>query len=867
MKLKQIIKKIIFKKTHEVLPKDKVRAIQKKRLEGGLSEKHVPESYKSTHTYSVVSAVYNCEKYLNDFFVGMTSQTMDLSNLKLIMVDDGSTDNSALIIKSWQTSFPELITYIHKENGGQSSARNLGLEHVATDWVTFVDADDYVSQQYFEEVDRAIKAHPDLRFVTCRIVFNNETKGEYFDRHPLRGEFKKEISLFNVTDDFMPITLAVNKSFFRTPSVEELEVRFDERVKPDFEDAHFLNRYLLLQKEGRVAYLRKPIYYYRKREDGTSTLDGTWQNPDKITTVLKRGKLDLLKFAKETKGYVPFFIQKAVLYDLHWYFKHFTGHEERSLIFLKMGLGEVFWGDIREILNYIDTETIWKMPGSWLNFEKKHALVTNLKGLEAETQYVYIDRIDYASKLMLIRSSIPDVEVCANGKQLKPVQEKRADRMMLGSVFYSTYFQWLSLPESDATLSFSLPGGNADVSLSVQGKRFLHKAQMKDLNTVFKTGWSKYAQNPADIWIFMDRDTQADDNAEHLYRWVKTNHPEQSCFFVLRKEAADWQRLSSEGFELIAFGSKEHEKLLRSCSTIVSSHADGFVHSYFGDNFLKSKRFVFLQHGVIHNDLSSWLNNKPIDLMLTSAQEEYDSITQSGSSYNLTPRQVLLSGLPRHDSLLKKTAERKSILIMPTWRNSLCGVKQGQGNIRKLNPHFGDSLYKQAWESLLNNKELQKIAEAHNLRIVFYPHTNTYPYIENGTFSIPDYIVTAGNQAGDSIQQAFADAQLVISDYSSIVFETAFLKKPCIYFQFDKDEFFSGMQVYSKGYFDYEHDGFGPVAVSESEVISAVNDCAKCGFIPEEKYAKRMEDFFPYRDGKCCERAYNRIKELSNGSF
>ena len=215
MNIKKKLKKKAFKKAHEVLPKEKVREIQKKRLEGGLSVKHVPSSYTAAHTYSVISAVYNVEKYLDDFFANMVTQTIKLDNLKLIMVDDGSTDNSANIIKSWAESFPASITYIHKENGGQSSARNLGLAHAKTEWVTFVDPDDYVSQQYFEEIDKAIKAQPDICFVTCRIIFNNEAKGEFFDKHPLRDEFKKEVSLYSITDDFMPITLSASKSFFK----------------------------------------------------------------------------------------------------------------------------------------------------------------------------------------------------------------------------------------------------------------------------------------------------------------------------------------------------------------------------------------------------------------------------------------------------------------------------------------------------------------------------------------------------------------------------------------------------------------------------------------------------------------------------
>lgn len=860
-------KKAAFKKAKEILPEKAVLDIQKKRLEGGIASSHKPNSYKGKHTYSVISAVYNVEKYLDDYFQSLTSQTMSSKKLKLIMVDDGSTDNSAEIIQKWQQRFPGLIEYIRKENGGQASARNVGLEHATSDWVTFIDPDDFVSASYFEEVDRTISEYPDIRFATCRIIFYNETKGEYFDKHPLRGEFKNDISLFNANDDFMPITLSASKSFFTTKAIKKERLQFRNDIKPNFEDAHFLNVYLTSLDKGRAAYLRKPIYYYRKRDDGGSTLDSSWRTPDKFSTVLEKGYIDLLKAAKLKFGYVPFFIQETILYDLQWYFKHLIGHEERTQHFQSLNLGDTFWSDLGKIFQYIDAEVIEQMPGGWLDFEKKYACISTFKNSQPNTQIMYIERIDYKAKLMQIRSLNMEYELACNGYKLEPIQTKRVSRTLFGNELYSLYMSWFPLPSENDTLSYKTNGTGQNLKLSIRGKQFSHHIQMKQVNSIYKTGWDKYGKSSDNIWVFMDRDTQADDNAEHLYRWVKKSHPEQQAFFVLRRESKDYQRLSDEGFALVAFGTKEHEELLRKCSTIVSSHADGFVHSYFGDNFYKSKRFIFLQHGVTKDDISGWINGKPIDLMITAADREMSSINNDGSPYYLTPRQTALTGFPRHDSLLKKKPAKRSILVMPTWRNKLSGEKIGKGNIRTLNKDFGKSEYKKKWEAFLNSPDLQTVASNAGLNIVFYPHANTFSYIENGVFNIPEYIEIAGNQTGASIQQAFADAEIMITDYSSTAFETAYLGKECLYYQFDSEEFFSGMQAYSKGYFDYEKDGFGPVVQTQEALTEELKACAARDFAPEEKYKKRMDEFFAFRDGKCCERVYSRIKELDEGKF
>lgn len=864
---KKKIKKKVFRKSKEILPEKAVLAIQRERLEGGGSGRFSQDSYASANSFSVVSAVYNVEKYLDEYLENMLNQTIKKDQLQLVLVDDGSTDGTAAKIADWVARYPDLIKYVRKENGGQASARNVGLDYATGDWVTFIDPDDFVSRSYFEEVDKAIVAYPDLRFITCRIVFFNETKGEYFDNHPLRSEFDKEISLFNVDDDHMPISLSASKSFFKTSSLGENELRFDERVKPDFEDAHFLNKYLVAQEIGRVAYLRAPIYYYRKRDDGTSTLDSAWSSAEKYSAVFEFGKIDLLKYAFEKRGRVPFYIQKTVLYDLQWYFKRLVGHEERTHRFGAMGFEGVFWSSLDEVFKWIDASTIEKIPGGWFNFETKYACLDRFKGSKPIVSTIYLERVDEDSGVMLIRSSDLDYSLSVNGGVIAPLEVKQVTKTLFGRDFYSLYYSWFPIGDRSDTLSFDPKVGSGEICLSVRDKRILHTVQISQLMSIFKQRWDEYQQSELDTWVFLDRDTQADDNAEHLYRWVKTNHPERNCYFALREDAEDWGRLKQEGFNLVPFGSKEYERVLKECSTIISSHADGFVHSYFGDNYHKSKRFVFLQHGVTKDDISGWINSKPIDLLITAAQREYDSVVSQGSQYVLSGRQVELSGFPRHDALLARRANREVILIMPTWRSTLCGEKVGKGNVRAINPAFEGSLYRKAWEELLSSKVLRSVSEEKNMPIVFFPHANMYPYLEAGVLRVPDYVEVLGNQKGDSIQQVFADAAIMVTDYSSTAFETAYLGKPCIYYQFDKEEFFSGTQAYSKGYFSYEEDGFGPVVSTLADFEESLVICAQHGFDPSEEYAERMASFFKYRDGRCCERVYERIDALCRGDF
>lgn len=366
-----------------------------------------------------------------------------------------------------------------------------------------------------------------------------------------------------------------------------------------------------------------------------------------------------------------------------------------------------------------------------------------------------------------------------------------------------------------------------------------------------------------DIWIIMDRDTQADDNGEHFYRYMKRAHPEKEAYFVLRKSSPDWKRLNAEGFNLLDFGSTRHERMLERCSKIISSHADGYVHSYFDDNFYGSKDFIFLQHGVIKDDLSLWLNDKPISLLITSTEPEFDSITSDESPYLFTKKEVALTGMPRHDALLCSDIPTENmILIMPTWRKDLMGSQTGKGNGRRINPDFSKSAYCKNWEKVLACDSLKELHKE-GYSIVFFPHTNIEPYVHGKQFRIPSWVDHRFNDGLSSIQTLFKKACLLITDYSSTAFEMAYLEKPCIYYQFDADDFFSGSHVYKAGYFDYKQDGFGPVANSIQDLEAALDHLHGRSFKPEEPYLQRMKTQFAYRDGKCCKRVYERIESIA----
>ena len=92
---------------------------------------------------SVIIPMYNAEKYIKRCIESVYRQDLDINHFELLVVNDGSTDNSPSIVKELQKIYPN-ITLIDKENGGQATARNMGLEEAHGDFIMFIDADDFL---------------------------------------------------------------------------------------------------------------------------------------------------------------------------------------------------------------------------------------------------------------------------------------------------------------------------------------------------------------------------------------------------------------------------------------------------------------------------------------------------------------------------------------------------------------------------------------------------------------------------------------------------------------------------------------------------------------------------------------------------
>jgi hypothetical protein len=368
----------------------------------------------------------------------------------------------------------------------------------------------------------------------------------------------------------------------------------------------------------------------------------------------------------------------------------------------------------------------------------------------------------------------------------------------------------------------------------------------------------------------MDWVTDADENAERLFDYLRRHRPDINAYFVLKRGVPDWRRLrrAGHGRRLVPYGSLRHRVLMLNAEYSISSHVNAEVMNPPGSGRLPlpAQSFVFLQHGVIRDDISGWLNTKPgIDLMVTSTPAEHASITGDLTPYFLTSKEVKLVGLSRFDRLLalgERYPEhlRDYVLIAPTWRQSLSSKGTVLGNRLGLAPGFEESAFARGWLGLLRDQEFLAEVKAAGKKVAFLPHQNLAAMMPS--LHLPDQVEVLGF-AGHDVQRYFARTAVMVTDYSSMQFNAAFLGRPVVYFQFDRDEYFSGPHPSRLGYFDHRRDGFGPVVENLEEVKTAVRGL--CREVPAA-YQERMAAAFPFRDGRNCERTVRAIEDLGTGA-
>lgn len=357
------------------------------------------------------------------------------------------------------------------------------------------------------------------------------------------------------------------------------------------------------------------------------------------------------------------------------------------------------------------------------------------------------------------------------------------------------------------------------------------------------------------VWLVCERGSDARDNGYWFFKYLCENHLEIEAVYAIEKNSVDYDKVASLG-KVLEFGSFKHWVYYWLAKKNVSSAKEGKPNAalcFIFEVYLGArKNRAYIRHGICKDD-QKWVyyDVTKMNMFACSAQREFDFVSEK---FGYPDGYVQLTGLCRFDNLMKEHEVKHQILVMPTMREWLRVTSSDTLKYEK-SMNFEESEYYITWRHLLVSKELEEMLEKHNINLMFFPHASMQYHLKNFK-SNSKHVILADAKKYD-VQQLLMESSVLITDYSSIYFDFAYMKKPLLYYQFDYTKYRRGQ--YQEGYFSYTKDGFGEVVDNEKTLLSELKQILERGMLMSEKYQNRVDSFFAFHDNKNCERTFQAI--------
>jgi len=888
-------------------------------------------TFSRCYLFSVVISVYNTGRYLDESIGSLFNQTINFKKIQIILVNDGSTDNSEEICLKYQNMHPKNIFYIKIEHGGLSKARNAGINYAKGKYINFLDPDDKWDYRAFKYALIFFKLNKNIDFVAGRLKFF-ESDVNY---HPLDYKFYKT-RIVNLTEEYNCIHLSAASCFFKQSFIKNK--KFVEGLLSG-EDTRFINNYLLYNPI--MGLLKEAIYYYRKRADATSIVQSQSQNIDFYFDIINNVEYYLINLSKSLYNKIVPFIQFLIGYNVLFRIKKSSTYK-----FLDKDNLEKYYNEIEQLLNQIEDKYILEQKILSNNYKllalskKYHRdlrydikfennlflylgnVMINMKTekniiiwriLDIKDKILHLEGVDnfwlprenyfYYCKLGNETFFPKDYYYCSNydltsmygiiekGRIVVfdiPFEIKNSAQIFEFYISYMNFTKEIYPSLGKFTHIPTITNGyyvsekniikyiNKRLTIFPYYKRLENKfeklycSELKNrqkfyfikLRKKYIKRKNKHYNKHYKIWLINDRRDRAGDNGEYFFRYIKSKKLNGiKAYFTIEKNSSDYKRLKSFGNVLDIDSDRYLNKFLMG-DKIITSISNSWVTNPFNEEQIYIRDLlhfdvIFLQHGIIKDDLSKYLNrfHTNYSKFVTSSKKEYRSILDTKYGYN--SNNVILTGLPRYDNLesMKNNINiEKKIVIIPTWRMNIRGTRD---SITYKSIHSDTFIYTEFFKfynNLINDKNLHIVMKKNNYTGTFCLHpslsTQYIDFNKNEFFSIIERC---------DYQKFLLESSLLITDYSSIFFDFGYLRKPVIYAHFDYKEYRSNH--YPEGYFNYDKDGFGPVChdinCTVNEIIFELeNNC-----LLRLNYLRRTKKFFSFSDERNSERI---LKEIIN---
>lgn len=834
--------------------------------------------------FTIIVQTHNSELGIKKTIDSLINQTLSFKkNIEIIILDYNSTDKTSEICAEYTEKYPDNIKYFQHAPSNFHDAKNIGIENAGGKYISFLEIHDYYSKDTLKNILKFIGNNKDIDLISIPIVyFKNNKKWRY-----LNYKIKKSGKI-NLLEKPRYAQLLGLSTFIKKDSIND--IRF---LNSPNENITFFSE--ILMNNPNLGICKNGTYFSKNIDEKILPPDDAIINQSGYDSFIKKNFNSIIEKCLNKYKNIPQFIQFNLINHL------------RLLLAIKEASDKIDLTSLTEIIKLIDDDVILnnvllKNENKIFSFLLKYdcRLNEHLKDkLFLNTVFVDIYNI-IENKLYILASTFNesrDIDIYINGDKIgkEELRFPQKDECCLGYKYIKDYSIETTIPlNTDKTFKLEFKQNNQKLHIDfsrpcnfsktvgyAKTKHYLSvleddeitikkrttsnwiTQEVKSLIHIVKeheTGFEKaipfriaymisypFLKNKR-IWFYMDRPDESDDNGFALFKYAVNKDKDIKKYFILSSKNKEFDNIKKIG-DVLSYKSLKHRFLGMYVENIITSHPDNeVIYPFWGGypffaGLLKSNN-NFLQHGLLKDNISSWLNKSKMDLslFLVSAHDEYESIFEYPYNYDRNTVQML--GLPRFDTLEKKDDE-KQIIIMPSWRRNLDHKSKEYVKENEFFKHFN---------SLINNERLISKAKEKNYKIIFRPHPKVYEYIdlfdENGYVKI-DYDKT-------KYQTLFNSSSLMITDYSSVAFDFAYLYKPVIYYQYGSDYHFD----VDESYFNYETMGFGEIVKTEDELVDLIIEYIENECKIKDEYYNRIDEFFVYHDKNNCKRAYDKIKEI-----
>lgn len=358
-----------------------------------------------------------------------------------------------------------------------------------------------------------------------------------------------------------------------------------------------------------------------------------------------------------------------------------------------------------------------------------------------------------------------------------------------------------------------------------------------------------------DIMVSYDKLYKGGDCGEYIFKYISDN-TNSNAYYIVNKNTNTYNKLIKNYKNILVYGSLKCKIICLNAKHILASDSlaasfcsfNGYMRDY--NKNLFNAEVHCIQHGVTmqnmyHRQNRIFDNNK---LYFISSIYEQKNLLKKEYGYN--KENLIFSGLARYDGL--KSNPKGVILIIPTWRVDVAS-STSSGKVRPYNNNFKYTNYFKVYNSLINNKHIIEMARKNNYKIKFLIHPTLISNIKD--YDKNDYVEIIPSNTVD-YEDILVESNIMITDYSGVQYDFAYMKKPIIYYHNDDLP-----PSYGNGEMDYQNIGFGGIAKCEEDVVSLLIDIINSNCRLNKKYDKRVNEFFKYLDYNNCKRIYEAIKK------